>query len=388
MMLILTLSGTLLGLRRSAERNVLRMDRIKAAVDDVTAAAILGEGWEPALAQFSYACGARGAVLMRGAVGMRNCAHHVLAVITTDDMAELVQAYVAGRRPPNSRYGRVQYGSAARFRVDHDDYTDAELARDPYYQEFLRPAGYFWHANLPLTLGRDEFVELSLKRRIEAGPYQRTDADALDAVVPDLLVAARLAKYTLDAEARGMARLLEQRIAPVFELDSWGRALSRHAAAEDAACPLRVIGRRLVASDRAAQQALDRAIARVLAEAGATALVPMTGTDGRRCFLQILPVPGRARDIFLSAAALAVLIDGGEPPRVRFDAATVAQAFALTVRETAVACLLTEGATLADVARNLDMQVGTVRVHLRSIFAKTGTNRQAELVALLGRLRP
>jgi DNA-binding CsgD family transcriptional regulator len=31
------------------------------------------------------------------------------------------------------------------------------------------------------------------------------------------------------------------------------------------------------------------------------------------------------------------------------------------------------------------MQVGTVRVHLRSIFAKTGTSRQAELVALLVR---
>ena len=137
----------------------------------------------------------------------------------------------------------------------------------------------------------------------------------LDAAVPDLLVAARLAKYTLDAEARGMARLLEQRGAPVFELDSWGRALSRHAAAEDAAGPLRVIGRRLVASDRAAQPALDRAIARVLAAPGATALVPLTGPQGRRCFLQILPVPGRARDIFLSAAALAVLIDGGEPPR-------------------------------------------------------------------------
>ena len=157
---------------------MLRMDRIKAAVDDVTAAAVLGEGWEPALAQFSYACGARGAVLMRGAVGMRNCAHHVLAVITTDDMAELVKAYVAGRRPPNSRYGRVQYGSAARFRVDHDDYTDAELARDPYYQEFLRPAGYFWHANLPLTLGRDGFVELSLKRRIETSRSGTTASSA------------------------------------------------------------------------------------------------------------------------------------------------------------------------------------------------------------------
>jgi DNA-binding CsgD family transcriptional regulator len=365
------------------------MDRIKATVDELTAAAIVGDGWEPALAQFSYAAGARGAVMMRGAVRMRNCAHHVLATITTDDMTELVNAYVAGRRPPNSRYSRVQYDTTARFRFDHDDYTDAELQSDPYYQEFLRPAGYFWHANLPLTLGRDEFIELSLKRLHKAGPYQREDAAMLDAVVPDLLLAAQIAKYTLDAEARGMARHLAQCGAPVFELDSWGQAQSRHAAAEaDPALPLRVIRRRLSASGRAAQPALDRAIARVLAVPGATALVPLMGPQGRRWFLQILPVPGRARDIFHSAAALAVLIDGGEPPRIGLDAAAVAHAFALTDREAAVACLIAEGATLAEVARHLDMQIGTVRVHLRSVFAKTGTNRQAELVALLGRLRP
>jgi DNA-binding CsgD family transcriptional regulator len=125
----------------------------------------------------------------------------------------------------------------------------------------------------------------------------------------------------------------------------------------------------------------------VLAVPGATALVPLTGPQGRRCLLQILPVPGRARDIFLSAAALAVLIDGGAPPRIRLDAGAVAQAFALTDREAAVTCLIAEGATLADFALRLGMQIGTVRVHLRSVFAKTGTNRQAELVALLGRLR-
>ena len=363
---------------------MLRVDRIKAAVDDVMAAAILGEGWEPALAGFAYVCGAHGAVLMR------NHTHHLLAAITTDEIAEGVKAFAAGQTPPNSRYGRVRYDTGLRFHVDHDDYTDDELARDPFYQEFLRAVGYFWHANLALTIGRDEIVELSLKRRIEAGPYQRADADALDAVLPDLLVAARLAKYTLDAEARGMARLLEQRGARVFELDAWTRVLSRHAEIEaDGACPLRVIGRRLVATDPAAQPALDRAIARVLVRPGTNALVPLTGPQGGRFFLQILPVPGRARDIFLSAAALAVLIDGDEPqPCIRLDAATVAHAFALTDREAAVTCLLAEGAALAEVARHLGMQVGTVRVHLRNIFAKTGTNRQAELVALLGRLRP
>ena len=318
---------------------------------------------------------------------MRNRTHHMLAAITTEEIAESVKVFAAGHAPPNSRYSRVRHDRAG-FRIDHDDYTDEELAHDPFYQEFLRPAGYFWHANVALTIGRDEFVELSLKRRLEAGPYQRADAVGLDAVVPDLLVAARLAKYTLDAEARGMARLLQQRGAPVLELDAWGRVLSRHAAPEDPACPLRVIGRRLVAFDLAAQPALDRAVARVLAIPDATALVPLVGPQGQRYFLQLLPVPGRARDIFLSAAALGVLINDEPPPRIRLEAATVAHAFTLTEREASVTCLLAEGATLADVARHLGMQVGTVRVHLRSVFAKTGTNRQAELVALLGRLRP
>ena len=122
---------------------MLRVDRIKAAVDDVTAAAILGEGWEPALAGFSYACGAHGAVLMRNRVD------HLLAAITTNDIAESVKLFVAGRTPPNSRYSRVRYDTGLRFHVDHDDYTDDELARDPFYQEFLRALGYFWHATWP-----------------------------------------------------------------------------------------------------------------------------------------------------------------------------------------------------------------------------------------------
>jgi DNA-binding CsgD family transcriptional regulator len=150
-----------------------------------------------------------------------------------------------------------------------------------------------------------------------------------------------------------------------------------------------VLRRRLVAADRAAQPALDRAITRVLTVTGASALVPLARPSGQRCFLQILPVPGRARDIFVSTSALAVLIDSGEaPPALRLDPATVAGAFDLTDREAAVASLLGEGLTLDDIARRFAIQIGTVRVHLRAIFAKTGTNRQAELIALLGRLRP
>ena len=65
----------------------------------------------------------------------------------------------AGKAPPNSRYLQVRIGPARAFRVDHDDYTDEDRARDSFYQEFLRPNGVFWHANIMLASGRDELPQ-------------------------------------------------------------------------------------------------------------------------------------------------------------------------------------------------------------------------------------
>jgi DNA-binding CsgD family transcriptional regulator len=66
----------------------------------------------------------------------------------------------------------------------------------------------------------------------------------------------------------------------------------------------------------------------------------------------------------------------------------VADGFDLTDREAAVAVLIAEGLSLEEVARHLRIQRGTVRNHLKGVFEKTGTHRQAELVALLARLGP
>jgi DNA-binding CsgD family transcriptional regulator len=322
---------------------------------------------------------------------MRNRPDRVLACMFSKDVAETVSAYAAGRAPPNSRYRRVRLGPRLGFRVDHDDYRQGQLDRDPYYQEFLRPAGFFWHANVVLTFGGDEYVELSLKRRIESGPYHREDTLALDAVVPELRAAARLATRALDSEATGVSTLLRDRGDPLYQLDAMGRVLSTEAltASDQAEHPITVIGRRLRARDPSVQPALDRAVAMAVARPGVTALAPLTSDSKRRHFMQILPVPGRARDIFHSASAVAVQIDVRSPPRHRrLAASTIGQALALTDREADVACLLAEGLAPADIAARLRMQPATARVHLRSIFEKTGTRRQGELVAFLGHLRP
>lgn len=58
----------------------------------------------------------------------------------------------------------------------------------------------------------------------------------------------------------------------------------------------------------------------------------------------------------------------------------------LTKAEARLAAALAEGSTLVDAARRLGIAHNTAKVQLRGVFAKTGVNRQAQLVALLASL--
>lgn len=57
--------------------------------------------------------------------------------------------------------------------------------------------------------------------------------------------------------------------------------------------------------------------------------------------------------------------------------------YGLTPAEARVAALLTDGLTVAEIVDRLRIGANTARTHLKSIFAKTSTRRQAELIRLL-----
>ena len=59
------------------------------------------------------------------------------------------------------------------------------------------------------------------------------------------------------------------------------------------------------------------------------------------------------------------------------------QRYSLTPAECKLAMLLTRGLSLQDAAGGLSVQVETVRSQLKSIFSKTNTRRQSELLLLL-----
>jgi DNA-binding CsgD family transcriptional regulator len=69
--------------------------------------------------------------------------------------------------------------------------------------------------------------------------------------------------------------------------------------------------------------------------------------------------------------------------RLNLASADLMQLFQLTQAEARLACLLADGASLEESALQLGVTRNTARSQLQTIFAKTGTNRQGDLVRLL-----
>ncbi|MNE15394.1 hypothetical protein D3C80_1083030 [compost metagenome] len=61
--------------------------------------------------------------------------------------------------------------------------------------------------------------------------------------------------------------------------------------------------------------------------------------------------------------------------------------FRFSPAEQKLALLLAQQLTPEACAERLGLSINTVRSQLRSLFRKTGTGRQAELLSLIGRLR-
>jgi DNA-binding CsgD family transcriptional regulator/PAS domain-containing protein len=130
-------------------------------------------------------------------------------------------------------------------------------------------------------------------------------------------------------------------------------------------------------------------------------LIPREGGTGRRNRAEEVPafsVPRSPGQKPLSILVVPVGEEGkteaedkpvaivfvGDPDRpVEIDPARICQIYGLSRAEARVVALLARGYRLDQVAEALGVAYETVRKHLKQVFGKTGTARQAELVRLL-----
>jgi DNA-binding CsgD family transcriptional regulator len=97
-----------------------------------------------------------------------------------------------------------------------------------------------------------------------------------------------------------------------------------------------------------------------------------------------LKLPSLSDNPLASAQAAVVLVD----PRARAvtPEASLKSAFGLTQAEARLASRMAAGDALEQICDRLGIAKETGRNQLKSIFAKTGVNRQAELVLLMSRM--
>ncbi|WP_028492381.1 response regulator [Thioalkalivibrio sp. ALE19] len=139
--------------------------------------------------------------------------------------------------------------------------------------------------------------------------------------------------------------------------------------------------------DRRLREALRRVLAEEPAADDAIECMRLPRDGHRRELLaMIYPLPGGSdpagREAGEEEPAAVILLSDPER-RARLPEDVLARLFDLTPTEARIALALADGWRTADIARRMDVSNTTVTFHLRNLFQKTDTHRQAELVALV-----
>ncbi|KRE11524.1 hypothetical protein ASE66_23550 [Bosea sp. Root483D1] len=95
----------------------------------------------------------------------------------------------------------------------------------------------------------------------------------------------------------------------------------------------------------------------------------------------LIPIRGRAHDLFVSAEAFLIATVASRPKAPSFEILNTL--FDLTPAEARVARLLTSGLSAAEIAKVGKVSIETVRGHIKSMLQKSGMHRQADFVGFL-----
>jgi DNA-binding CsgD family transcriptional regulator len=214
-------------------------------------------------------------------------------------------------------------------------------------------------------LGREEERNLAFftRRSIEIGAIAGAHGSGMSTI--DVLNAMRLPAIALDR--RGCVVDANAAADAVFDND------------------INVKDRRLFVRDLAARALLKASLDDLTNPANLKSLISepiiVQRPDKLPVIVRIWPFERVAHSPEQDVRALVTLNALG--PRPGPPAAILAKAFRLTPSEARLACIIARGASPQIAARELKISRETARNQLKSVFAKTDTHRQSELVALL-----
>jgi DNA-binding CsgD family transcriptional regulator len=347
-------------------------------VDDIYAASWLPELWPRVLDTITQRADAHGSVLVtfNGAA---------TRWIGDPNGTAVVEAFVAGGWDRGSvraaRAAALQYPG---FINDLDIFSADEIEREPVYRDFFRKLGLGWCIGTTMFAPSGDLLVLNVERRYDRGPMPKDQVRRFDPLRPHLARAALMSSRLQLERATTTTRTLELIGLPAAVVAANDAVLATNVLFERLAP--RVIARafgRIGLSDRNADRLLREAIGTLSVHgAGSIRSIPVMADDELPpLIVHLVPVRREAHDIF--GRALGIVVVTPIVPGTNLPSALLQGLFDLSPAESAVAKLIGEGTSIDDAGSMLGVARETVRHHLKAVFSKTGTSRQAELVALL-----
>lgn len=365
------------------------IERIYATLDDAA-------NWRGVLEEINDAFGTRAVHLLAfdGSNGS-------LSYSEGADMApQIDMEYIQKFQFTDPRVQLMREQKVSEWMHCHEWFDDAFVATNPFYQEFLIPHGARYLSACKLVENERATILMAWLSRPEDGPLSPQALAFAERLRPHLSRACRvgLDHFVYSTQALVGSALVNKLHQPVMLLTTSGEVMQMNQAATKLLqrTPLvQVADGRLLLPERYRQTFADHCVAlenHVRFGSGDGA------PDANLQSLRIESGNGEAADMVYAFYSMLlperVMGSFGLRPLVMLflyhpgsaqviDSSLLTAAFGLSHAECRIATMLADGMHLKTIADTLGVQYDTVRKQLLSIYQKTSTNRQPELVRLL-----
>ncbi|MFC7380486.1 helix-turn-helix transcriptional regulator [Brevundimonas sp. GCM10030266] len=366
-------------------------DRLNNAFEAIDAAGAGFESWPTALTLVRDLTGSKVSQLV-GIGATSQASPYWTTVADAEEAQELVEAGVADLRVNSRR--RACATMPVMTLLDENDFdTEGDSLSHPAYGDFLRRRDYSYICAIPLVRSPDLTVTLSVTRGASAGGLSAEGKRLFTALGQRVRLAMKMQEMLRSNALDRLISTLDQMTQTAFACGPDGKVLTCSPQGENllvAGDRLMLTSGRLTARTRKAAIGLSEAIRRACAGGGADAAHPIIVHDPRGerpMVVETIPVPPAASDLWGGSVALVVARELDATRGAARLARLGAQVMDFTPAEEAVTRDLLAGLSPKETAERLGIAVGTVRVHVRNVYAKTGVRNQLSFAAFMGALR-
>jgi DNA-binding CsgD family transcriptional regulator/PAS domain-containing protein len=274
-------------------------------------------------------------------------------------------------------------------RYSHLAVPDAAFEKTEFYNDYFRPENYYYSFGIKLPLPGDRPAYITSLRPKDLGPYRVQDGAVLETLMPHLQRALDL-HFTVVGLRSGLHATLDGLPHGLVLLDTRGRCVLMNAAAQKIID--RRDGLRLSRSTLAAEVTAETTRMRALIgrACGSSATERVTGSYDAMLVsrqtkqpLQVVVAPywSGLGDVPPTVVTTISIYDPEQ--EANRSLGVLRSLYGLTKAEARLTSLLLEGKDVSAAAEQSHISRETARSQLKSIFSKTGTRRQSELIRLL-----